>query len=117
MALASELESQLQSGGEAPHDKLALLQTRISDLIAAGRPWLAEVEDTALATDTTPPPVPESHQMEALRVALKQRDLDAVDIFESLRPALRACWDEAMVEDLSQAVESLRFEAALALLD
>ena len=123
-----------REGGPTPRETamtnleagLADLERQVADLTAAAAPWLAAASAQARdqrvepkATDTQPQPVATPQiagQLTALRAALRQHDLSALDLFEELEATLATAWGAATRDALGEAIANLRFETALELL-
>ena len=105
------------------------LDRQLQDLAAASAPWLAQSERRGKAPMAAPaegetasapaPPVQPlaTARLAALRDALRRHDLAAQDHYEELAPALTAAWGEAVTQILGEAIDDLKFGAALAQLD
>ncbi|MBK1718376.1 PAS domain S-box protein [Thiocystis violacea] len=90
-------------------------ETRLSALLAAIAPWRESSEASDPDQGEDRPLEPET--LAALRAALASRDLSALDLIETLRPALASHLGQASARALTEAISTLRFEEALARLD
>ena len=103
---------------------LADLERQVADLTAASAPWLANArardrrhEPETRYTQPQPVDTPQiAGQLAALRAALRQHDLSALDLFEDLEDSLHTAWGAASRDALDEAITNLRFASALELL-
>jgi len=105
-------ETRARAGEDFSAD-LAEVGRLLGALAAEARPWL---QQRAAVRDAATPAAAQAldpHALARLREALQARDLAAMDLFESLAPALRTACGEAGFVRLREAVAKLDFAAAL----
>jgi PAS domain S-box-containing protein len=106
--LAGQIEERLREGAEA--DEVAGLA---EDLAAASQAYAS-----AVATHCPAPAAKagslalDEAQLDGLLVLLRQRNIAALDLFDTLAPALRACWTDDRFDAVKAAVAGLSFETA-----
>jgi HPt (histidine-containing phosphotransfer) domain-containing protein len=89
------------------------LTRQLADFVTAAEPWL-KPPDQEGASESAPL---EPAELAAWREALTRRDLAAVKRYAGLRPGLLARHGAAALAGLDQAMQSLRFDDALAWLN
>ncbi len=114
MQTAAALENDIKAGREVAPARFEAFAAQLAALLAAAAPWVAE--PPAGSATVPAAAVLDPRALAALRGALARHDLAALEIFTGLRPALAAVLGEAELPTLDQAVQDLRFQAALALL-
>jgi HPt (histidine-containing phosphotransfer) domain-containing protein len=112
---ATHLEAAIACKGTEVTELLARFETELDAVLVAIAPWLPEEPEEAGGSETASPP--ELSQVEALRRALRDREWAAHQLFAELRPGLAAVCGKEVVRSMAQAIDELRFDAALAELD
>jgi PAS domain S-box-containing protein len=111
-ALAGQVEAACQQGqAQAVGPLRAQLGEKTRQLQAASADWLQ-------ASDERPPieggaPALDAQRLNELVQALQVANLDGLDLFEKLAPALRPLFDAATFERLTGHMENLEFAQAL----
>jgi PAS domain S-box-containing protein len=112
---AAHLEAAIGTEGTVVAGVLTHFEAELDAVLAAIAPWIPEEPEDAGGPETAS--LPDLSQLEALRRALRGREWAANDLFAELRPGLaRVCGKEA-VRTMARAIDELRFDAALTLLD
>ncbi len=94
---------------------LVEFDSQLNALLAALSPWLETPPAGAVDLGDAVPL--EAAALATLCAALRRRDLAARDLFSELRPALNRHFGEAATLALGELLQTLRFDAALALLE
>ena len=114
MHAAATLETALHEDTADLAAPLEHLGGELAALIEACAPWLNDAP--AVAADTPAPPL-DPAQLAALRQALRQHDLAAIQVHAQLEPALASVCDAPTRKALARAIGHLRFDEALQLLE
>ncbi len=114
MALAGQLETAIERGETDLEERLATLGRQIDALVTASAPVLAAATATATAPGSTA--ALDRSALAALRADLDSHTLTARQRFDDLQAALRGVLGEARTAALGQAIRSLRYKEALAIL-
>ncbi|WP_206171870.1 PAS domain S-box protein [Thiorhodococcus mannitoliphagus] len=109
---ARTLEQRLLEGNTDVEDLINAFEGQLTALLAALTPWLEDRTQPAPQEATRLDPT----QLAALQAALARCDLAALALFEALEPALVRRDGQAATAALAEAIRSLRFDEALALL-
>ncbi len=116
MQAASRLEQDVSAGHPDGSPGVDDLDRQLQALTQASAPWLrAPARAQASAPGVAAPPDPA--QVGALRDALRRHNLGALELFEPLAASLTLAGGDEAVQALGQAIDELRFAAALAQLD
>ncbi|WP_295454581.1 PAS domain-containing protein [uncultured Thiodictyon sp.] len=113
---AELLEGAIERGATDLDERLAALDRGITALIATGLPWRRGATAPLAATQAAQPAM-DAQRLNALRAALRTRNLDAFDDFEALQPWLYTALGEEACAAVERAIRSLDFPGALARLD
>ncbi len=114
--LAGQLERQVKDGSLAPQE-LAPLEAELQLLNQGLAAWLQDRRPAPAANATAPEPAElDLAQLEALRQLLKRQMARARPTYEALKPALAQRLDGPTMARLEQAMNSLDFQAAHALI-
>ena len=111
---AATIESALRSGTAPGVDAVAGFEKALTEVLAAVR------EVTAVSSDAKPTELPGASmdkaavrvQLEALSQALEQFDHRAVQLIQTVRPALVEAGLGALIEKMANEVSDFEFEAA-----
>jgi CheY-like chemotaxis protein len=114
MALAGQLETAIERGETDLAERLAALGHQIDALVAASATVLAATTVQAAAPESTA--TLDSGALAALRADLHSHALTAWQRFDDLQAALRGVLGEARTAAVGQAIRSLRYKEALAIL-
>ncbi len=109
---AKLLEQAIVDGRVDPAPALEQFTAELAALIEAGAPWL---RDSAPLPSAQAPPL-DQERMAALRRALCFNDLESLEIFTELEPALVGVYGEESSKTMAQAMKRLRFLEVLKLL-
>jgi two-component system sensor histidine kinase/response regulator len=113
---ATALETALAAEGRDTAPVLARFSTLLAQTLAAFHGWLDRVQNEAEAmgsNGTSSVSLLDRGELEKLVWLLEEGDGSAVDCFATLRPALASHMARADLEELSDAVESYNYAAAL----
>ena len=94
---------------------LSVFETQLRALLETLGPWLTTPE--AVAADPAAATPLDPAALAALCAALRRRDLAARALFSDLRPTLVGHFGPADTQALAEAIQTLRFDAALARLE
>ena len=123
---ARALEDALRAGEAVPLQRLSAFTAQLDALLKAAAPWIATPPvDASPAGDRAPARAPVAagagvhpRALDALRVALKARKLSAARRHHAaLAPALPGTLGADRAAELARALDALRFDEALALLE
>ena len=110
MRTAAALETAVMDPDALLDRPIEDLSRQLADFVTAAEPWLKPPDEEA-ASEAGPLDLVE---LRAWREALTRRDLAAVKRYAGLRPGLLARHGAAALAGLDQAMQSLRFDDALA---
>lgn len=110
MRTAAALETAVMDPDALLDRPIEDLSRQLADFVTAAEPWLKPPDEEA-ASEAAPLDLAE---LNAWREALTRRDLAAVKRYTGLRPGLLALHGAAALAGLDQAMQSLRFDDALA---
>jgi len=121
MTSAAAIEESLRHQGQPRAGDLDRLERQLADLAAASAPWLKTAAASAQALEPAMElagvnPL-DAGRMGALREALQDHNLTAMDLYAELEPALTAAWSAEATQALGQAIADLQFGEALVQLD
>lgn len=115
MRLAAAVEDAIRGLQDDVSKKLTTLDGMIDALDEAARPWFAAAQDAPAQFEGADPPAP--GELAALGEHLARHNLEALDLFEALRPRLAGMLAPEEATRLARAVADLRFDEARTLLD
>ena len=110
MRTAAALETAVMDPDALLDRPIEDLSRQLADFVTAAEPWL-KPPDEELAGESAPL---DPAEVRAWREALTRRDLAAVKRYAGLRPGLLSRHGAAALAGLDQAMQSLRFDDALA---
>ena len=110
MRTAAALETAVMDPDALLDQPIEDLSRQLTDFVTAAEPWLKPPDEEAASEDAPLDPA----ELNAWREALTRRDLAAVKRYAGLRPGLLARHGAAALAGLDQAMQSLRFDDALA---
>jgi len=118
MATAAGIEEGLRRDGSADELALTRLAAQLAALADASGPWIMAAAAVAQTKPELFAVAPlDRERLAALRVALRDRNLAALDLFEEMEPALRLSWGVRETAAAGRAIGNLQFAEVLAQLD
>jgi CheY-like chemotaxis protein len=119
MQVAGDLEQAITAGETGLDARLVDLGEQVAALTTASAPWRGPADGPAAAGEPTPAPGPrlDPERFAALCVALRLQKASARRLFRELEPAMGEVLDAVDLQAFAHAIDGLRFDEALALLD